>query len=119
MALHMLSAREVQTTKVGDHTDGGGLFLRVGLSGSSWVFRYTAPDARRREMGLGAAQRLTLPACGESVKSARFAADKARTLLGDGRDPIDSRRAQRTVAKEATAAKRAVAKSTAATFARS
>ena len=67
MAQHLLSARHVQTAQVGDHADGAGLFLRVSTAGSSWVLRFTAPNGRRREAGLGAAERDSLTSAGSTV----------------------------------------------------
>jgi hypothetical protein len=49
--LHLLASREVQAADDGDHTDGGGLLLRVRGVSASWVLRYTATTGRRREMG--------------------------------------------------------------------
>ncbi len=48
--LHALTVREVLNAKPGDHTDGGGLLLRIGgdAKSCSWVFRYTAPHGYRR-----------------------------------------------------------------------
>lgn len=118
MALHVLSARAVQTAQAGDHADGGGLFLRVGSAGASWVFRYTAPDGRRREMGVGPARCLTLPAAGESVALARKATEKARGLLADGRDPIDVRKADRAAAQAKVLAAKMADKADRTTLAR-
>ena len=118
MALHVLSAREVLTAAIGDHADGGGLFLRVGPSGSSWVLRFTAPDARRREMGLGPAYRETLAAAGKSVHQARTAADKSRALLADGIDPIEHRKAEREAKRAETTAKKTQVKAENTTLAR-
>ncbi len=36
----------------GELFDGGGLLLRVKEGRAKWVFRYTAPSGKRREMGL-------------------------------------------------------------------
>lgn len=51
--LHLLTVRQVRTVKDGDHGDGGGLLLGVRGDSVAWVFRYTAPSGRRREIGLG------------------------------------------------------------------
>lgn len=56
MLKHLLSARQVQTTKV-DLADGNRLILRVAGKNACWVLRYTSPNGRRREFGLGAADR--------------------------------------------------------------
>jgi hypothetical protein len=55
-ALHKLSARRVTTeAKPGRHSDGGGLYLVVGPTGSrKWLFIYRSAG-KQREMGLGAA----------------------------------------------------------------
>lgn len=100
MARHLLSPREVQTTAVGDHSDGDGLFLRVqpGANGAlraSWVLRYTSPARKRRELGLGGVERACIEAAGKSLKRARQKADEARSLLDKGIDPIDTKRSVR------------------------
>jgi hypothetical protein len=118
MAMHLLSARQVHTATSGDHPDGGGLFLRSTPKGSSWVLRYTAPDGRRREMGLGTAERSTLAASGAAIVQARRDADRQRALLADGVDPISKRAGDRDAAKAATEAAKAGAKGEQATLAR-
>jgi integrase len=100
-----LTALEIKNARVGDHGDGDGLFLRVSRSGASWVLRYTAPNGRRREMGLGAADRSTDKSCGESVVRARGARDDALYLVRKGIDPIDQRDAARAQAKAEQQAK--------------
>jgi len=62
--LHLLTVREVQTAGDGDHSDGGGLMLRVRGDSAIWVLRYSALTGRRREMGLGAARRSNSPQAG-------------------------------------------------------
>jgi integrase len=118
VALHVLSARQVQVAHVGDHGDGGGLFLRVTERGASWVYRYTAPDGRRREMGLGKAQRDTLAVAGKTLAHARDEADKQRAILRNGADPIESRKAKKADAQARTAAKKADAEAERTTLAR-
>jgi integrase len=118
MAIHILSARGVQTAGIGDHSDGGGLFLRVTAASASWVWRYTAPDGRRREMGLGRAERATLASCGASVEQARTDAQRHRGVLSQGMDPIAMRGAARAAAKAATLAARADRQRTQETLAR-
>jgi integrase len=66
--------------------DGGGLYLRVGPTGSkSWIFRYRR-DGRLHDMGLGPFHTVTL---GE----ARDLALECRKLRLRGVDPIEARRA--------------------------
>jgi Arm DNA-binding domain len=68
--------------------DGAGLWLQVKPGGSkSWLFQYTA-KGKERQFGLGA-----YPAT--SLKQARKNADAARTMVADGVDPIDAKRAAR------------------------
>jgi integrase len=99
--LHLLTVREVQTAGEGDHSDGGGLLLRVRDSSDSWVLRYTSPCGRRREMGLGAAQRSNSAMTGDSLTTARRQAHEARQQLQQGVDPIDKRGERRAAAKQA------------------
>jgi hypothetical protein len=49
--INRLSNREVQCAEDGELFDGGGLLLRVNEGRAKWVFRYTAPSGKRREMG--------------------------------------------------------------------
>ncbi|QYC11015.1 Arm DNA-binding domain-containing protein [Brevundimonas nasdae] len=65
--------------------DGSGLYLRVDQTGARrwvWIFHY---HKKRREMGLGSLEVVGLA-------DARAAADVARRILADGRDPIEERR---------------------------
>jgi integrase len=90
-----LTALQVKNAKPGDKlTDGGGLRLDVDKNGNkSWVFRFTSPViGRERFMGLGPIADITLA-------QARDAAQEARSLIREGKDPIESRREQRTAAK--------------------
>lgn len=88
--IHRLSARAVATAKApGLYADGGGLYLQVtrgrdGTPRRSWLLRYSAPDGRRREMGLG-------PASLISLSDVRRAALAARAQAKAGIDPIDAR----------------------------
>ena len=109
--LHLLTVREVQAAPEGDHTDGGGLLLRVRGDSASWVLRYTAPSGRRREMGLGVARRNNPAHTGDSLTTARKLAHEAREVVQRGGDPIDERDGRRDAAKAAeTAQKRADAR---------
>ncbi len=100
-ALHLLTVREVQASPDGDHSDGGGLMLRVRGESASWVLRYTAASGRRREMGLGVCRRSSSAQAGESLTGARKLARDARDLLAAGRDPIDERDQAREAARRA------------------
>jgi integrase len=99
--LHLLTAREVQKSSEGDRSDGGNLLLRVRGESASWVFRYTAPSGKRRDMGLGIAHRGSLPQAGDSLTSARDAAHEARELLRQGLDPLAERDSRRQAAAAA------------------
>jgi integrase len=113
MAEKLLKTPHVQHAGEGDHSDGGGLMLRIrrarlsskkGLpmpATEAWVFRYTAPSGRRREMGLGPVRRANAKEAGESLTGARAAAAKARELLQQGVDPIDARKQRRAAAQQA------------------
>lgn len=85
---------------------------------ASWVFRYTGLNGKRREFGVGAADRSTQRAAGESLTQAREKADAARKMLGETppRDPVDVKDREREEARKAAAAKKATAKSTATTL---
>jgi integrase len=93
--MHVLSAREVLAAGEGDHADGGGVYLRVKGVYASWILRYTSPSGRRREFGLGSADRTSLEAAGAALKRARKRAYEAQELLDDGKDPVDERKAKR------------------------
>lgn len=99
--LHLLTVRGLQAAKDGDHSDGGGLLVRVRGESCSWVFRFTAPTGRRREMGLGVVRRGNPQEAGASITAARDAAHKARELLRQGVDPIAARDGAREAAKVA------------------
>ena len=93
--LHLLSVRELQTAGDGDHSDGGGLLLRVRDQAATWVFRYSAATGKRREMGLGAAHRGNAAQAGDGLTSARELAASARMQLQQALDPIDERAGKR------------------------
>ncbi len=104
--LHLLSTREVQAAKEGDHGDGGGLMLRIRGDSAAWVLRFTAPSGKRREMGLGIVHRGSAAHAGDSLTNARRLAHEARDLLQRGVDPIEEREQRRAAAREAEQAKK-------------
>ena len=104
--LHLLTVREVQTAGEGDLADGGGLLLRVRGTSCSWVFRYTSPSGRRREMGLGIAHRASAAQAGHSLTGARDLAHKARDQLRQDTDPIEAREGTRAAKQAQESAKR-------------
>src|SRR5712672_2419376 len=85
-----LSAREVATIKKpGIHFDGHGLALRVGPTGAkSWIFRYTGPDGKRHDLGLG-------PTHTVSLAEARELALQARKIRREDKDPLAEKREAR------------------------
>lgn len=69
----------------GRYSDGGGLYFNVSANGGkSWVFIWTPPGGRRREMGLGAYPSI-------SLANARLVAANCRVTVAEGRDPIAER----------------------------
>jgi integrase len=89
MRLNRLTARKVATAiKPGLIADGGGLWLRVGRSGSkSWAFRYML-NGKAREMGLGGLAKVGLA-------DARKKAAPLRLLLADKVDPLEHRKLEK------------------------
>jgi integrase len=90
-----LTALQVKNSKPGDKlSDGGGLRLDVDKNGNrSWIFRFRSPETgKERYMGFGPASDVTLA-------QARDAAQAARALIREGKDPIEHRNAQRAEAK--------------------
>lgn len=103
--LNRLTVRQVETLKrAGMHPDGGGLYLNIGKTGSkSWVLRYRWGE-RRRDMGLGSAEAVSLAQARQLATKARSILVKARA--GAGPDPLSARQAQRE-AEAATAGAKA------------
>jgi integrase len=87
-----LSAAAVKNAmRRGYYSDGGGLYLQVGATGSkSWVFRYKA--GKLYEMGLG-------PLHTVGLAEARTRARQCREHRLDGLDPLAARKAARMQAK--------------------
>jgi len=79
-----LSDSLVSSAKPGKHCDGGGLWLYARKDGGSqWVLRVTV-HGRRRGMGLGG-----YPAV--SLKQARVSAERWRSVVSTGQDPVKVR----------------------------
>jgi integrase len=92
-----LTARQVETRKKpGMVADGAGLYLLVSPAGTkSWIYRYQLAG-KRRDMGLGPTNEL-------SLAQARDVAREARRLVRDSIDPIEARRSKRAAAQAADA----------------
>ena len=87
MAIRKLTPRKVETAGPGKYEDGGGLRLVVSKSGArKWVLRYTI-NGKRREMGLGNLQNV-------SLADARTRAAIYMVMASEGTDPIAARRAE-------------------------
>lgn len=86
--IDLLSSAKVKSLKVpGDYLDGRGLYLQVRSESSrSWLLKYSI-EKRAREMGLGSAFDITL-------SKARELRDGYRSLLAQGMDPIDAKKAE-------------------------
>ncbi|WP_312690183.1 tyrosine-type recombinase/integrase [Brevundimonas nasdae] len=84
--INRLSAVKIRSLKEpGLHADGNGLYLRIDQTGARrWVFVFYL-SGRRREMGLGSVEAV-------SLKDARAALTTAREILRAGDDPIAARR---------------------------
>jgi hypothetical protein len=71
----------------GRYSDGDGLILKIGPSGGkSWILRVQV-NGRRRDIGLGDSQDL-------SLRAARAAAADLRKLARAGIDPLEERKKQ-------------------------
>jgi integrase len=93
MARQKLTAIQVKKSKPGKYADGGGLWLvKRADGGGQWVLRVTV-QGRRREMGLGSLEAV-------SLKEARETAEQWRAVVRKGKDPIKEReRLKRETAK--------------------
>jgi integrase len=87
--INRLSARAVSTTdKPGMLADGGGLYLQITASGAkTWIYRFTM-FGKKRDMGLGSLNTISLSA-------AREVSAECRVFVRDGIDPIARRKALR------------------------
>ena len=110
-----LSAAEVVNAGPGRYCDGDGLYLLVRENGTRfWIFRYTPPGGKMREVGLGRAPagkvasaeaklREAAPA-NRNVVSLKEARERAGTLyrmVKAGIDPLAQRDAEMAAAKAA------------------
>ena len=94
-----LSAVKVKTAKPGRYGDGNGLYLFVRTPEARfWLFRYTLPGQKMREMGLGRAgsDQAAVP-----LAEARTRAAELMKLVRDGIDPLAKREADAAAEKAA------------------
>lgn len=79
-------------SKPGSYSDGDGLFLKVGRSGSkSWIYRYQLAG-RRRDIGLGRYPDV-------SLSGARKERNKLKRDVKAGIDPLDKKEVEKTKQK--------------------
>ena len=99
-----LSAGKVKSAEPGRYGDGGGLYLLVrSKEARFWVFRYSMPGGKLREMGLGKADHDGRKG-GVTLAEARDKAAELRRLITAGVDPLQHRAAAEAAAAEARAA---------------
>jgi integrase len=85
MAKLTATAVRAALARPGRHSDGDGLILAVGANGNgSWMVRVQR-DGKRRDIGLGAASKVTL-------SQARVRAAETRSQVEAGLDPVAQRR---------------------------
>lgn len=83
--IHRLKAQHIERNVPGRFADGGGLYLVVKKGGTkSWAFICTAPNGKRREIGLGSLLAV-------SAEAARERAADLRAAVEQGRDPKTER----------------------------
>jgi integrase len=109
MAIELLKPLQVFKAGEGRLFDGGSLFLMVTGNAASWLFRYTSPTGKRREMGLGPCERSTQALAAASLARARRDAAEARDLIRKGKDPLDERKATKQANAAEAQAKKAAA----------
>ncbi len=90
-----LAAVAVKKLIDGWHADGGNLYLFVRGNSRTWVFRYTAPDGQRRNMGLGSLETFGLSAARDLAKGLRAQAKHPT----EPTDPIATRQQTKDAAK--------------------
>jgi integrase len=89
----------IKTLGEGWHADGGNLYLFIRGTCRSWVFRYTSPDGKRRNMGLGPYPAVKLAV---ARKEAARLCEQVKNPL-DRKDPIAEGQAKRAQAMLDTA----------------
>jgi integrase len=90
----------LKTLGDGWHADGGNLYLFVRGDSRAWVFRFVAPDGKRRNMGLGSQYSVTLA---EARKQAALLREQVKHPTAPN-DPLAARQEIR-IAQKLTARK--------------
>lgn len=90
-----LAAVALKSLGDGWHADGGNLYLFVRGSSRGWVFRFVAPDGKRRNMGLGSLHAVSLA---EARKQATLLREQTKHP-GTRTDPLAKRREERLAEK--------------------
>lgn len=85
----------IKTLGDGWHSDGGNLYLFVRGDSRAWVFRFVAPDGRRRNMGLGSQYSVTLA---EARKQAALLREQVKHPTAPN-DPLAARQETRLAQK--------------------
>lgn len=88
----------LKTLGDGWHADGGNLYLFVRGDSRAWVFRFVAPDGKRRNMGLGSQYSVTLA---EARKQAAILREQVKHPTAPN-DPLAARQEIRLAQKLAT-----------------
>jgi Arm DNA-binding domain len=66
------------------YADGNGLYLHIGSGGKSWIFRYQI-EGRRRDMGLGSVDLVSLAEARDRILD-------LRRSIRNGADPLETKR---------------------------
>jgi integrase len=86
-----LAAVALKKLGEGWHADGGNLYLFVRGASRGWVFRFTAPDGKRRNMGLGGLDKVSLSVARKVAEALR---SQTRHPIAPV-DPLAERQAER------------------------
>lgn len=90
-----LAAINLKKLEDGWHADGGNLYLFVRGNSRTWVFRFTGPDGKRKNMGLGPLDSVSLA---EARKQAAELRSKVKHPTAPA-DPLKERQEQRNAAR--------------------
>ncbi|MBS0355353.1 MAG: tyrosine-type recombinase/integrase [Proteobacteria bacterium] len=77
----------------GWHADGGNLYLFVRGASRTWVFRFTAPDGKRKNMGLGSLADVGLAQARDLAKQLRAKVKDPTAPTDPQRERIEARQA--------------------------